>query len=321
MNFADKLISAIESRKNPTCLGLDPRHDEKNQIPKYIVDEKIGAFQNPLEATAEAYSWFCREIVAATHDIVPIYKPNAAFFERCGHYGMRALQDVVKHIHEKNSLVIVDGKRNDIGSTAEAYSDAFLGKTQAITGKSLSAINADAITTNPYLGSNGISPFSKDCKEHGKGIFTLVRTSNPSAKEFQSLSIGINSGYYLHTAVARKVAEWGSDLVGERGYSSVGAVIGATHPREAKELRKEMPQQIILVPGFGAQGGNVEDVLCNFNEDGKGAIINNSRGLNFAYQNEKYSDMVGDDGYGFESATREATIEMRDKLSAAFTNF
>jgi orotidine-5'-phosphate decarboxylase len=241
-------------------------------------------------------------IIDATFDIVPAYKIQIAFYEKYGSEGIKTLEDTISYLKKKRKIVIIDAKRNDIGPTAEAYAEAFLNRE---------GFDADAITLNSYLGIDGIEPFIEKTRKLGKGVFILVKTSNLSAGDFQDKML--KSGRRLYEEVAKKVYQWGKRTEGENGYQIVGAVVGATYPAEAKILRKIMPKSIFLVPGYGAQGGKAEDVAVNFDKNGQGAIINNSRGIIFAWKNEPYRNKFGPQK--FYLAAREAAIKMREDLS------
>ncbi len=307
MNFADRLTHRIQKLSNPTIVGLDPR---LAQIPAFIKEAAIQKHGGEnLEAAAAAILLFNIGIIDAVADIVPAVKPQIAFYEQYGHAGFFTYEETVKYAQSKDMIVLADGKRNDIGSTSQAYADGHLG-TVDVFGKQETIINADALTVTPYLGTDGIKPFTDVCKEHGKGIFVLVRTSNPSSDEIQSQPVG---DHLLDEEVATLVEGWGRDLIGDSGYSSVGAVVGATYPEEAAGLRNLMPNQIFLVPGYGAQGGGAEDVKPCFHENGTGAIVNSSRGIIFAYtKDDKWKDEQ------FGEAAREAALSMKEDLNKLF---
>ena len=306
MHFGDKLANRIKELNNPTVVGLDPRLDK---IPTFIKNSAIKQHGESLEAVAASIILFNKGLIDAVHDIVPAVKPQIAFYEQYGHAGLFAYEQTIEYAHFKDMLVIGDAKRNDISTTAEAYADGHLG-TVDVFGRSISTINADALTVTPYLGSDGITPFTKVCEENGKGIFVLVRTSNKSADEIQGLSVG---DHLLDEEIATLVEGWGRGLIGESGFSSVGAVIGATYPEEAHILRSLMPNQIFLVPGYGAQGGSAEDVKPCFHKNGTGAIVNSSRGIIFAYlQDKKWSEEQ------FGEAAREAALAMKIELNDLF---
>ncbi len=285
-HFADRLCAAVARVGNPVLVGIDPR---VQSLPGGYRERFAGA----ALGTVHAVSAFCKEVVDVVDGRVAAIKPQAAFFERFGPAGMIALADLAGYACRRGVLVVIDGKRNDIGSTAQAYAEAYLA---AKPGESDERPDlewqADALTINPYLGSDGILPFAEVAAGAGKGFFVLVRTSNPSAREFQDL---VCDGKPVYRHVAQRVAEWAAPHRGESGYSLVGAVVGATYPQELAELRAALPGVLFLVPGYGAQGGSAADVAAAFDENGLGAIINNSRGLVFAYQDSKYRDRAGGD--------------------------
>lgn len=304
-HFGDRLTSQIGKLSNPTVVGLDPR---LAQIPLFIKNKAIKKHGKSFDAAAEAIVEFNKGIIDAVADIVPAAKPQIAFYECFGHAGIRAYEETVAYAQDKGMIVIGDAKRNDIGGTAAAYAEAHIGMTD-LFGKPTPVFNADAVTVTPYLGTDGIVPFTKVCAEQGKGIFVLVRTSNPSADEIQGQVVG---DHLMDEYVATLVEGWGRELVGESGFSSVGAVVGATYPEEAKLLRNLMPNQIFLVPGYGAQGGTAEDTKPCFYENGSGAIVNSSRAIIFAYQE------AGKPEEAFADAAREAVIKMKEDLVRMF---
>lgn len=306
MHFADQLTHRISKLSSPICVGLDPRLE---QIPEFILSKAIDEYGQTLEAAAEAIIEFNYGIIDATADLVPAVKPQIAFYEQYGHHGYRAYEETVAYAKEKGLLVIADGKRNDIGSTATAYAKAHLGEIK-LFGNFEPVTAADSLTVTPYLGSDGINPFLDECKQHGKGIFILVRTSNPSSDEIQGQAVG---DHLMDEHIATLVEGWGRELIGETGFSSVGAVVGATYPEEARILRQLMPNQIFLVPGYGAQGGAAKDVKPCFHDNGTGAIINSSRGIIFAYQkDDRYN------GENYAEAARVATLAMKEDLKKLF---
>ena len=262
-----------------------------------------------LRAAAESVVAFNCGLIDALCDIVPAVKPQAAYYELLGSYGAMALKETIDYAHAKGMYVIGDIKRGDIGSTSEAYAVGHLGKVQ-VGSKSYYGFDEDFVTVNPYLGSDGVNPFVKICKEEKKGIFVLVKTSNPSSGEFQDQLV---NGRPLYELGGEKVAAWGADCMGD-SYSYVGAVVGATYPEQGRVLRKVMPKAFILVPGYGAQGGKGADLVHFFNEDGLGAIINSSRGIIAAYQQEKYAQF-GEQNYA--DASRAAVLDMREDIAQA----
>ena len=304
VHFGDALFKAIE-KTSPICVGIDPRLD---QIPNFIKEAAVAEFGNTPEAVASAFIDFSIGIIDSVWDLVPAIKPQLAFFEVYGSYGIRAFEEICEYAQEKGLLVIADGKRNDIGSTAEAYAQAFLGSAPLIQGGSEIITKCDALTVTPYLGSDGIKPFHKICNENDKGAFVLVKTSNPSSYEIQDLPTG---DHLVHEELAQMLSSWGMLSLGESNYSNLGAVVGATYPDEARYLRSLMPNQFFLVPGYGAQGAGAEDVKPCFNADGTGALINSSRGIIYAYEkNAKFSEK------NFDDAAREAVVIMKKDLSA-----
>jgi len=305
INFADRLTNKISGLSNPTVVGLDPR---LNQIPDFIKQKAIDEFGETFEGVAFAILEFNRGIIDAIADIVPAIKPQIAFYECYGSDGLKAYENTVRYAQEKGMIVIGDAKRNDIGSTAKAYAEGHLGLVD-LFGEPTPSINTDALTVTPYLGTDGITPFTKVCEELGKGIFVLVRTSNPSADEIQGQALG---DHLMDEHVAGLVEGWGRDLIGDCGFSAVGAVVGATYPEEARVLRNLMPNQIFLVPGYGAQGGGAEDVKPCFHENGTGAIVNSSRGIIFAYEKQ------GKPGEAYAEAARDAALAMKEDLAKLF---
>lgn len=302
-NFADRLNEAIKAKGSAICVGLDPR---LNQIPKHITEAAAKEQKDPFVAAAAAIIEFNKGIIDAVHDLVPCVKPQIAFYEIYGAPGMQAFKETIDYAQSKGLLVIADVKRNDIGSTAKAYADAYLGMTD-VYGESRAVFDADAITITPYLGYDGIKPFIENCRKYGKGIFILVKTSNPTSVDLQDLKM--DDGNTVYEIIGGFVDSWGADDIGESGYSFVGAVVGATYPEQAAELRKIMPNSIFLVPGYGAQGGSAEDVKPCFNEDGMGAIVNSSRGIIFAYEkNDSFDENT------YAQAARAAVLAMKEDL-------
>lgn len=302
----NRLIEKIRKTGAPIVVGLDPM---LGYIPEAILAKAFSEFGETLEGAAEAIWQFNKEIIDNTCDLIPAVKPQIAMYEQFGVEGLKAFQKTVKYCKEKGLVVIGDVKRGDIGSTSAAYATGHLGKV--MVGKnSYAAFDEDFATVNPYLGSDGVKPFIKVCQEEKKGIFVLVKTSNPSSGEFQDRLI---DGRPLYEHVGEKVAEWGGECMGD-SYSYVGAVVGATYPEMGKILRNIMPKAYILVPGYGAQGGKGADLVHFFNEDGLGAIVNSSRGIIAAWQQEKYGK------YGaahFGEASRAAVLEMKEDIAQA----
>ena len=295
--MVDKLIDSIIEMQNPTCVGLDTDFS-------YLPDEMrdgMATFEGVVEQLIE----FNMNIIDKVCDIVPAVKVQVAYYEQYGFDGLRAFDCTVNYARGRGMHVIADCKRNDIGSTAKCYSTAYLGNTD-INGKKLTAFPADMLTVNGYLGTDGIAPFIEDVKKNDKGIFVLVKTSNPSSGELQNLKL--ESGELLYERMGKLVAEWGKDSIGKYGYSDVGAVVGATHPEEAANLRKQLKNTFFLIPGYGAQGANAEMLKCCFDERGLGGIVNNSRGIICAYKKPAYA------GMGYAEAARAACIDMQKDL-------
>ena len=307
----NKLITKIQKTNAPIVVGLDPM---MKFVPEYIKQAAFVEYGETLEGAAEAIWQYNKGIVDAIYDLVPAVKPQIAMYEQFGIPGLVAFKKTVDYCKEKDLVVIGDVKRGDIGSTSEAYAVGHLGKVQ-VGSKMFAGFDEDFATVNPYLGSDGIKPFTKVCLEEKKGIFVLVKTSNPSSGEFQDRLI---DGKPLYEHMGEKVAAWGAECMPESGnYSYVGAVVGATYPEQGKILRKVMPNTFILVPGYGAQGGKGADLVHFFNEDGLGAIINSSRGIIAAYQQEAYAS-YGEKNYA--DASRAAVIAMREDIASALQN-
>ena len=297
--MVSKLIEKIQKTKAPICVGLDPM---LSYIPEHVTKKAFAEFGETLEGAAEAIWQFNKEIVDVTCDLIPSVKPQIAMYEQFGLPGLAAYDKTVKYCQEKGLIVIGDVKRGDIGSTSAAYATGHLGTVQ-VGSQTLSGFNTEYITVNPYLGTDGVKPFVDVCNQCDRGIFVLVKTSNPSSGEFQDRLI---DGRPLYELVAEKVVEWG-DASMDGAYSNVGAVVGATYPEMSKVLRKLMPRTYFLVPGYGAQGGTAEDLKYCFNEDGLGAVVNSSRGIIAAYKKDAYAKF-GPEHFG--EASRQAVIDM-----------
>ncbi len=307
-NFADELTNRIKELDNPTVMGLDPKLE---YIPIDIVSKWVQEYPNDNDtSTAEAIYEFNCCLIDAVCDIIPAVKPQIAYYEMYGLKGIEVFKRTCDYARSKGMLVIADAKRNDIGSTATAYAEALIGKTQLTDGVVEVKFGADAVTVNGYLGIDGVQPFIDVCKRDGRGIFTLVRTSNPSAGDLQDLKL--EDGRTVYQAMADNVQAWGKDLIGENGFSSVGAVVGATVPEQAVEARKRMPNALILVPGYGAQGAGPDAAVASFTKEGTGSIVNASRSLMCAWK--KREDLKPKD---FAKATREEATDMRIKLTLA----
>ena len=306
MNAIDNLINKIKEKNNPTVMGLDPRYD---MIPDIVKNK----YDNTLEGVSKAILEYNKELIDNTYDIIPAVKPQLAFYEMFGTEGIKVFKETCKYAKEKGMIVIADAKRGDIGSTAKGYSNAYLGNTP-IGEKSKSAFdNIDFITLNPYLGTDSIKPFIEDCIKYEKGVFILVKTSNPSSGELQDLKLENGQTVYEH--VAELVEEWGKDLRGDYGYSSVAAVVGATYPEQLKEIRIKAPHTYFLIPGYGAQGGKAQDIALGFDKNALGGIINASRSLMCAYKSDRWKDKFSEEEYG--KSTREEAISMRNELNNA----
>lgn len=297
--MVSKLIEKIQKTKAPICVGLDPM---LSYIPEHVTKKAYEEFGETLEGAAEAIWQFNKEIVDATCDLIPSVKPQIAMYEQFGIEGLKVYEKTVRYCQDKGLLVIGDAKRGDIGSTSAAYATAHLGKVKV--GNSVcTAFNTEFLTVNPYLGTDGVKPFVDVCKAEDKGLFVLVKTSNPSSGEFQDKLV---DGRPVYELVADKVVEWGADCM-DGAYSNVGAVVGATYPEMSAILRKLMPNTYFLVPGYGAQGGTAKDLKPCFNEDGLGAIVNSSRGIIAAYKQEKYARFGAEH---FAEASRQAVLDM-----------
>ena len=303
-NAMDILIDKIKEMDNPTVMGLDPRYE---MIPE-VVRRKYGT---DLKSVCEAIFEYNKELIDNTYDIVPAIKPQIAFYELFGPDGMECFRKTCSYAKEKGMVVIADIKRGDIGSTAAGYSNTYIGKTNLVD-REEALYDIDFATVNPYFGIDGIKPFIEDAKKYNKGLFILVKTSNPSSSELQDLVLA--EGKTVYEKVAELVNEWSADMIGESGYSAVGAVVGATHPKQLEELRAKMPNTFFLIPGYGAQGGKAEDIALGF-KDGIGGIVNASRSLMCAYKKDEYKEKYTEEEYG--KATREEAIRMRDELNSA----
>jgi orotidine-5'-phosphate decarboxylase len=308
--FIDRLIDKIIELDNPTVVGLDPKIE---YVPGNIRQECFKKFGENSKGIAEAILIFNKKIIDAVYDIVPAVKPQLAYYEMYGLDGLKAFYETVKYAKSKGLIVIVDGKRNDIGSTAESYSTAYLGKTKINANHSEAMFDADSLTVNPYLGYDGIKPFIDDCAKYDKGIFILVKTSNKSSGQLQDLKT--EGGKRIYEIVAGYVEEWGKEIIGKHGYSSIGAVVGATYPEQAKEVRKIMKHAYILVPGYGAQGGTAKDAVSPFDKNGLGAIINASRSIMCAYKSEIWKNSFNEEN--FEEACRAEALRMKEDINKA----
>lgn len=298
----DRLIENIIEKQNPTVAGLDPKLD---YVPASVKDACFAQYGKTLEGAAAALLAFNKAIIDQIFDIVPAVKPQAAYYEMYGWQGVKALAETIAYAREKGMFVITDGKRNDIGTTMEAYATAHLGTTD-VAGEAVDAFGADALTVNGYLGTDGIKPLVSICKEKDKGIFVLVKTSNPSSGELQDLQL-VN-GASVYEQMGKMCERWGEELPGKYGYSGVGAVVGATYPEQLAEMREKAPHTFFLVPGYGAQGGGANDAKNAFDNNGRGAIINSSRGIMCAW---KKQGLTEDD---FAAAARQEALRMKDDI-------
>lgn len=303
----EKLVERIKKLEAPIVVGLDPT---LNFVPGFLLDKAINEKGETLEAAADAIFEFNKKIVDAVYDLIPAVKPQIAMYEQFGIPGLMAYKQTVDYCHEKGLLVIGDAKRGDIGSTSTAYAIGHIG-TVKIGSTEIAPIDTDFLTINPYMGSDSVVPFVEECKKYDKGLFILVKTSNPSSGEFQDQKVGKEAVYEL---VGKKVDEWGAELV-KNGYSDVGAVVGATYPEMGEVLREIMPKAYILVPGYGAQGGTAAELKPFFNKDGLGAIVNSSRGIIAAYTQDKYGEYGAE---GFAEAARAAVIDMKNDIASIF---
>ena len=305
----NQLVANIKKTGAPIVVGLDPM---LNYIPEQVQKKAFAEYGETLEGAAEAIWQFNKEIVDKTYDLIPAVKPQIAMYEQFGLPGLAAFKKTVDYCKEKGLVVIGDIKRGDIGSTSAAYAVGHIGKVK-VGSKTYAPFDEDFVTVNPYLGSDGVNPFLDVCKEEKKGIFVLVKTSNPSSGEFQDQKI---DGRPLYELVGEKVAAWGSEVMGDE-YSYVGAVVGATYPEMGKVVRKVMPKAYILVTGYGAQGGKGKDLVHFFNEDGLGAIVNSSRGIIAAYKQEQYAKFGAEN---FGDASRAAVETMIADIKGALEN-
>jgi len=302
-NFADRLIESARAKGNPCVVGLDPRID---LMPAFV---KSGRGEPTREVIRSIITDFHELVIDAVADLVPAVKPQLAFFEQYGSAGIEAFENTVAYARQRGMLVIADGKRNDISSTAEAYAAAFLGEAD-ILGHKQKIFDADAATVTPYLGRDSLTPFVDACATYGKGLFVVLKTSNPGSRDFQDQPVAA-TGRPLYESIAATISELGTTLVGESGYSSIGAVIGATFPEDGRKLRALMPRALILVPGYGAQGGSAGSAAACFNDDGLGAVVSSSRGITYKYSSPDLPC------HSFVAAVRENTLRMIDDITTA----
>ncbi len=298
--MTDKLIEKIKKLENPSAVGIDTSFD--------YLPEDMKKFCKTLDDAGKAITEFNFGIIDKVADVVPSVKVQVAYYEMYGLAGLKAFSDTLAYAKKKGLIVITDAKRNDIGSTASCYSSAYLGSVN-VNGNAFTPFDSDFITVNGYLGSDGIVPFLKDCDKNDKGIFVLVKTSNPSSGQLQDKKFA--SGETLYESMGDLVEEWGKSSIGKYGYSRVGAVVGATHPSQAETLRKRLKHTFFLIPGYGAQGGTADDLSVCFDENGIGGVVNSSRGIICAYKTEKYK------GMNYADAARAAAEDMRDDINRA----
>lgn len=301
----DTLVNKIKASKNPTVVGLDPR---LNFVPSHIREEAYDTYGKTPEGAAKAFLAFNKALIDEVHDLIPAVKPQVAMYEQYGAVGMQAFIDTIAYAKSKDLVIIGDIKRCDIASTAENYSDGHIGRV-SVEEKSFEIYKEDFITLNGYMGYDSIDPYMNNCETYDKGMFVLVKTSNPNSGDIQDVMVGEE---HFYEYMGRLVAKWGEAYIGESGYSRIGAVVGATYPEQGKKLRMLMPKTYFLVPGYGAQGATAEDLAGCFNSDGLGAIVNSSRGIIAAYTKDAYKDFGEKD---FAKAARQAVIDMRDDLN------
>ena len=304
-NIMDKLIDKIKEKNSPIVMGIDPRYEMLPNVVKSKYPKDLAGF-------AKASVEFFKNLIDETYDIIPAIKPQLAYFEMMGPSGLNAFQEIVDYAKEKGLIVIADAKRGDIGTTSQGYSNTFLGKT-SLDDYQESIYSTDFVTVNPYMGTDCVKPFVDDSEKYNKGIFVLVKTSNKSSGELQDLELQNGEKVYEH--VAKLVEEWGKNLIGKNGYSSIAAVVGATYPEQLKNLRKIAPHTFFLIPGYGAQGGKAEDIALGFDQNGIGGIINASRSLMQAYKSEKWKDKFSEEQYA--KATRAEALRMKEELNQA----
>ena len=300
----DRLIEKIVEMQNPTVAGLDPKLE---YVPQYIKDECFAKYGKTLDGAAAALFEFNKALIDALCDVVPAVKPQAAYYEMYGWQGVKALKDTIEYAKSKGMFVITDGKRNDIGTTMQAYAAAHLGETD-IEGEAVEPFGADALTVNGYLGTDGIKPIVDICNKGDKGIFVLVKTSNPSSGELQDMKL--EGGETVYEQMGKMCESWGEELTGKYNYSGVGAVVGATYPAQLEEMRAKLPHTFFLVPGYGAQGGGAEDVKNAFDKNGLGAIINSSRAIMCAWKKQGLEET------DFAKAAYNEAVRMRDEIIA-----
>ena len=304
-NLMDRLIEKIKQCNNPTVIGVDTRYD---LVPECVKTN----YTKDLKGMCQAMMEYNKSLIDATSDIIPAVKLQSAYFEMYGIEGIKMYKEMIDYCKLKGMIVMADVKRGDIGSTSSGYSKAYLGRN-IINEKEEPIFDVDYATVNPYMGSDCVNPFIEDCKKYDKGIFILVKTSNHSSSELQDIKA--EDGEEIYKKVAKLVNTWGQDLIGEYGYSSISAVVGATHPKQLKELRELMPHSFFLIPGYGAQGGKAEDIALGFDKNGLGGIVNATRSLMCAYKSEQWKEKFKETDYA--QATRAEAIRMRDEINIA----
>lgn len=303
----DQLIEKIIKINNPTVVGLDPR---LNLVPMHIREEAYEKHGQTPEGASAAFLEFNKQIIDAVYDIVPAVKPQVAMYEQYGVPGLKAYIETIQYAKAKDLIIIGDIKRSDIASTAEAYSDGHIGRVD-VEGNAFEMYYEDFITLNPYLGYDSIEPYMNNCKDYNKGLFILVKTSNPNSGEVQDIIVG-DQGLQFYEYMGQLVSKWGEHFIGKYGFSQIGAVVGATYPEQGTKLREMLPHTFFLVPGYGAQGATSEDLAGCFNKDGLGAIVNSSRGIIAAYQSKKYKEIYKE--VEFAQAARQAVLDMKADL-------
>ena len=316
MNIIDKLIENIIEKKNPVVVGLDP---DLCKIPFCYKHSNL-EFKNPMELVSQILYNYNKDVIDVIYDLVPAVKPQIAFYEKYGYYGIKAFEETVKYAKSKGLVVIEDGKRNDIGNTALAYAEGHLGTVEIMNGMKVPSIDVDFLTVSPFLGSDSLMPFIKTSINNNKGVFILVKTSNASSSEIQDIKN--DEGQTVSEMLAETISKYASDFKGKYNYSSIGAVVGATFPEDAKRLRELMPNSFFLVPGYGAQGGNVEDILPSFNTTGLGAIVNSSRGILYLHMSDEERKNCTKQEYlkNVRIATKNMQKEIYETLGKKFKN-
>jgi orotidine-5'-phosphate decarboxylase len=302
----DALIQKIKETNNPTVVGLDPRLDF---VPEHIKEEAYDQYGKTLKGAAQSYVMFNKAIIDEVHDLIPAVKPQVAMYEQLGAEGIAAYIETINYAKNKGLVIIGDIKRSDIASTATSYAQGHIGLVE-VEDQKFEVYKEDFITLNPFLGIDSVEPYFEACKERDKGLFLLVKTSNPNSGQIQDLRV---ENQFMYEYIGQLVSEWGKDMIGQYGFSKIGAVVGATHKEQGIALRKQMPHTFFLVPGYGAQGATAEDLAGCFNQDGLGSIVNSSRGIIAAYKNAKYSGEFSPKA--FAKASRQAVIDMKNDLN------